>query len=226
MTTFSRKSIARLETLGDKLQRLRMEARLALDDLAQQTGIQPKYLRALEAARYDLLPGDVYVRNFLRAYAEALHVNVDRVYELYEHERAVVKYPGPTARLPQEVQGVRSVNLPRLLRRAAVIGGVLILLVYLGFKVNTILKPPSLQVQSPAQDQVTGDLSILVEGVTESEAAVAINGQEVFTDPSGKFSERIDLQPGLNVIKISSHKGRSREQIVYRQVIVEEPAGG
>src|SRR4029453_10196272 len=52
------------------------EARLRLEldfpELEERTKIRPKYLRALEDERFDLLPAPTYVRGFLRSYAEAL----------------------------------------------------------------------------------------------------------------------------------------------------------
>src|SRR4029453_14462738 len=52
------------------------EARLRLEldfpELEERTKIRPKYLRALEDERFDLLPAPTYVRGFLRSYAGAL----------------------------------------------------------------------------------------------------------------------------------------------------------
>jgi hypothetical protein len=53
---------------------------------------------------------------------------------------------------------------------------------------------------------------------------VTINGQHVLVDTDGRFSELVDLHPGLNVIKIVSIRKRSRPQTVYRQVLVQTDA--
>lgn len=221
MIAFSRKAISRIEPLGEKLRRLRTEARVSLEALAQQTGIQPKYLVALEAGQYDRLPGDVYIRNFLRLYAATLHVNAQRVFELYEQERTVIRPTGAEHTPPRALTEPHTVNVHRLLKRLAIGVSVLALLAYLGLKVRTTVTPPALQIVAPAQDFITHQHTITIEGVTEAESTVRINGQQVFTDPAGRFSEEIDLQPGLNVIKIAAQKQRSREHVVYRQVLVQ-----
>lgn len=58
--------------LGQSLQDARHARRLELADVARATMIRARYLAALEAERFDLLPGDVYVRLFLREYAAFL----------------------------------------------------------------------------------------------------------------------------------------------------------
>lgn len=228
MNAFSRKTIGGTETLGEKLRRLREEAQLSMEDFARRTGIQHRYLALLESGRYDRLPGEVYVRRFLRVYAETLHLSMPQVFSLYERERQVIPPAHPTrVKPPQALPEPHSVNWPRVLQQLGVLVSTLLLLVYLGFKVRALITPPALRVTSPAQDLVTTDRSITIDGATEQESRVRINGQQIFTDPSGHFSERIDLQPGLNVIKVSATKERSREHVVYRQVIVnEQPEGG
>lgn len=227
MTEFSRKAIRGTETLGEKLRRLREEAQMSLEEFANRTGIQLRYLALLEAGRYDRLPGEAYVRRFLRSYAETLHLSMPHVFSIYERERQIVPAAHPAqVKPPQALPEPHARNWPRVLQRAGILAGTLALLVYLGFKVLALLTPPSLQITSPASDMVTNDLSIVVNGTTEQESRVRINGQQVFTDSSGHFSERIDLQPGVNVIKVSAAKERSREQVVYRQVVVNQQSEG
>lgn len=227
MKSFTIKSVAVHATLGEKLRQLRNEAQLSLEEFATRSGIQRKYVVALEAGRYDRLPGDVYVRNFLRRYADLLQVNPARVYELYERERRVVRPPGATSvKPPHALSEPHAPNIPVLARKLAIAASVLTLLVYLAVKVYTIVTPPTLQILSPAEDLVTSELSVRIEGFTEGASAVRINGQPIFTDPTGHFSERIDLQPGLNVIKIAANKQRSKEQVVYRSIIVKTATDG
>ncbi len=228
MSRFTARTIVRIETLGDKLRRLRGEAHLSLDVFAQSTGVQPKYLLALEAGRYDELPGDVYARNFLRLYADQLHVSYERIMQLYEQERAVVRASLHVPTLPRVLPESRAVNVPRLLRRLSVAAGILVLLTYFGFKIQRVIAPPALTITSPTRDLVTHEPSVQVEGVTEGETVVRINGQEVYTDSAGRFAERIDLQPGLNIIQVAAAKQRSRAQVVYRRVMLtpEDPEDG
>jgi hypothetical protein len=58
--------------IGSSLRDARVRKGLELTSLEAETKIRAKYLRALEEERFDLLPGDTYVKGFLRIYAEKL----------------------------------------------------------------------------------------------------------------------------------------------------------
>jgi cytoskeletal protein RodZ len=58
--------------IGTTLRDARTRQGLEFPELEERTKIRPKYLRALEDERFDILPAPTYVRGFLRSYAEAL----------------------------------------------------------------------------------------------------------------------------------------------------------
>jgi Helix-turn-helix domain/RodZ C-terminal domain len=58
--------------IGSSLREARLRQELEFAELEERTKIRPKYLRALEDERFDILPAPTYVRGFLRSYAEAL----------------------------------------------------------------------------------------------------------------------------------------------------------
>lgn len=58
--------------IGSSLRDARVRKGLELTNVEAETKIRAKYLRALEEERFDLLPGDTYVKGFLRIYAEKL----------------------------------------------------------------------------------------------------------------------------------------------------------
>jgi cytoskeletal protein RodZ len=58
--------------IGTTLRDARTRQGLDFPELEERTKIRPKYLRALEDERFDILPAPTYVRGFLRSYAEAL----------------------------------------------------------------------------------------------------------------------------------------------------------
>ena len=55
--------------IGSSLREARVRQGLDFPELEQLTKIRPKYLRALEDERFDILPAPTYVRGFLRSYA-------------------------------------------------------------------------------------------------------------------------------------------------------------
>lgn len=75
------------ESLGARLKVAREAAGLGLSELAQRTHVRRAYLEALEEARYQELPEDVYSRNFLRLYAQAVGLDATPLLEQYQRER-------------------------------------------------------------------------------------------------------------------------------------------
>lgn len=74
------------KNLGEYLKSVREEKGLELEDLAKETKIQKRYLRALEEEDYEELPGEAYVKGFLKNYAQALGMSLSEVSDLYVKE--------------------------------------------------------------------------------------------------------------------------------------------
>ena len=58
--------------IGNSLREARLRQGLDFPEIEQRTKIRSKYLRALEEEQFDLLPGQTYVKGFLRSYSEYL----------------------------------------------------------------------------------------------------------------------------------------------------------
>lgn len=73
--------------LGDLLREARESRDLDLSDVAGLTNVRRDYLTALEEGRYRDLPEDVYTKNFVRLYSQAVGFDVVRALEIYRSER-------------------------------------------------------------------------------------------------------------------------------------------
>jgi cytoskeleton protein RodZ len=60
------------DEIGSRLREARMRAKIDINEVETRTKIRAKYLRAMENEEWDLLPGEVYVKSFLRTYGEYL----------------------------------------------------------------------------------------------------------------------------------------------------------
>lgn len=69
------------EQIGSLLRERRLELKLSLKDVAEQTRIRKTYIEALESGRFEDLPGQVYVIGFLQNYARALGMSADALLE-------------------------------------------------------------------------------------------------------------------------------------------------
>jgi hypothetical protein len=81
--------------IGKRLKRARESLGLTLEDLEAQTRIQRKYLQAIENGQFDLLPSPIYVRSYIRSYANAVGENPQMLLKFYQpaHRPAVKPQP-------------------------------------------------------------------------------------------------------------------------------------
>ncbi len=84
-----------MSDLGQQLKEARLARGLSLDDVQEMTKIRKRYLEAIEAGDYKVLPGSFYVRAFIKTYAEVVGVDPDEL--LNEHKQHVPDVaPEPT----------------------------------------------------------------------------------------------------------------------------------
>ena len=58
--------------IGEQLRTAREAKGLSISDIEKATKIQGRYLEAIENNEFDKLPGDFYVRAFIRQYAQVV----------------------------------------------------------------------------------------------------------------------------------------------------------
>ena len=66
-----------LQDIGERLQILRLQQDLDLDRVYKKTNIPIKHLKSIESGDLDALPELVYVRGFVRQYAQVLQQDVE-----------------------------------------------------------------------------------------------------------------------------------------------------
>jgi len=82
-----------MASFGENLQREREMRGVTLQEISAATKISVRFLQALEAEEFTKLPGGVFTRSFIRAYAKYLGLDEDRVlaeYQLVAQPRADV----------------------------------------------------------------------------------------------------------------------------------------
>ncbi|TYO97862.1 helix-turn-helix domain-containing protein [Desulfallas thermosapovorans] len=75
-------------SIGEELRRARELMGASLSDVENETKIRTKYLAAMENDAFDVLPGKVYVKGFLRNYARFLGLDGEALVNLYEEQFA------------------------------------------------------------------------------------------------------------------------------------------
>ena len=107
MREYPNEGKARAGSFGERLRREREMRGVSLDDIADATKIGTRLLRALEDEHFELLPGGIFNKGFVRAYAKYLGLN---------EEAAVADYleaAGETAPDPRLIAEQNSIRIDR-----------------------------------------------------------------------------------------------------------------
>lgn len=75
-----------MSKVGEMLRDERERQNLTFDDIEQSTSIRTRYLQAIEAGEYSVLPGDVYTKGFIRNYANILGLDGAEFVNMYNRE--------------------------------------------------------------------------------------------------------------------------------------------
>ena len=86
---------------GDRLRREREMRGITLDEITESTKISRRHLEALENERFDQLPGGVFAKGFVRAYAHFLGIDEDQAAADYSAARN--EQPEPEDKFPLEI---------------------------------------------------------------------------------------------------------------------------
>jgi len=81
--------------IGNSLREARLRQGLDFPTIETDTKIRGKYLRALEEERFEVLPGETYVKGFLRAYAEYLGLDGQLYVDEYNSRFTTADEPLP-----------------------------------------------------------------------------------------------------------------------------------
>jgi len=108
---------------------------------------------------------------------------------------------------------------PKIVKRVLIILAVLAILVFLGFRVQMIFSPPYLDIVEPQDGLIATERQIEIIGASQSEAEIVINNQNILVDNEGVFRTTVDLQKGLNLIKITAKKRYGREKVVELRIL-------
>lgn len=225
MNGFFSKKIENIQTLGEKLAKHRLSKGLSQEKAAKLININVRYIKNFERNNYKEMPADVYAINILRLYASLLNLNPMTVVELYEKEKSLYQKTQKKNQIKKLSWWDHVVNFflnPKFLKYSLFIILLTAVLYYIGLGINKIISPPMLIIESPQDNIITDQNQITIHGLTEKEVALSVNNQPILSDKDGRFSITLDLQNNLNIIKISAQKKHSKEQVVYRKIIVTE----
>ena len=120
---------------GEMLAAARLAAELSVAQLAEKTKIPPASLQAIEQDEYHKISGDLYVKSFLRLYAEAVDLDPEDVLDAYRRLVGEVSLAADGTEAPawsvEDVQ-VKGIGLPwhRILPMVAILLAIILAIVF------------------------------------------------------------------------------------------------
>ncbi len=97
---------------GDTLREQREQRGLSLQQVADELHLTMHFIRALETDAYDKLPGDVFARGYLRAYANLLGLDSDKMMHAFNAHVRVKDAAQQSARSKRTAKRRKDKNLP------------------------------------------------------------------------------------------------------------------
>lgn len=121
-----------MDSVGQYLREQREAKGMSLEEVARATRVPMSSVERLEADQFDELPGEVFVRGFLKSYARAVGLDLDEVLARYTTNRRVAWVtPLPIA----------SPTRPARSRRYGVAIAFVLLLILFTLALSIVLKP-------------------------------------------------------------------------------------
>ncbi len=191
-----------------------MEAkRLDIGRLADLTDVPKRFVEALVKGNFKQLPAEPYVRGYLFKIAAVLDADPHLLWRQY---RQMTDLPssGLEDRLPANRFAIKRMNTRRLILVLAII----ILLVFLGFRLNNILGKPTLDVSLP---EITSSDTIKVTGRVNPGDRLTLNGEVVYSTEGGLFEKEVQLEPGLNTLEFRVKRYLGREAKITKEIFYQ-----
>ena len=219
---FHKKSIVTQETLSELLRKVRLGKNWTLEIAAAKTKITSHHLLALEKSLYDEIPGEVYIKNFIRIYSQKLGLNPQECLEKYAQEKHFIEQKKHHHFL-KEIGRAKLEDFilkPRTIKVSLICLVIFLVLSYITLNIYQTTAPPPLKIYYPQDNLETDQLIINIQGKSNKEAIVHINNQVILLKEDGSFEETIILREGLNLITIKAEKKHGLARRVTRHILV------
>lgn len=221
-------SIKQNNILGKKFSDERISQNISIENAEETINIQKKYLLAMEEGDYGRLPGQIYAKNFVKAYAEFLKLNVKVCLEDLEREYFLFDHIKNSQHIGKQKSNIKFKNFfrfaitPKIFKNIAIVVVFLLCFTYLGAEAKNIFNPPQIEIFYPPNNLVIEKQVIEIKGVAEKGAEIFINDKDILTDVDGNFTKDVCLRSGVNIIKITANKKYSKTNIIFKKVLVVE----
>jgi transcriptional regulator with XRE-family HTH domain len=207
---------------GADLKELRELRGYSLERLSKISGMHVTLISAFEEERLQDIADPVYAERHIRTLAKILEGReefyLQKYRKLLEH-RLLAKAPERALR-PR----IRRSDLFVTSRLVMFCGFVIVVIAigaYVAYAAREIVKAPILRVTAPIEGAIAIESSVAVQGETDPQASVIINGQKIIVDDAGTFFASINIPSGVSTIRIEARRRYGKTTVIERHVMFE-----
>ncbi|PKM89978.1 MAG: hypothetical protein CVU87_03590 [Firmicutes bacterium HGW-Firmicutes-12] len=144
-----------MENIGSALRQARLEKNISLEEIEKSTKIRRVYLEALENEDWNVIPGNVYLKGFLRSYVRYLGLNEE------EYLTAIKMVTTPTPETEPIPDKIELPGRPKK-RNAIIFGFIAVLILFISqYVYQQVLNPPNSERNVPINqsgEQITPEV--------------------------------------------------------------------
>lgn len=209
-----------MKTVGEMLRSARIERGWTIEELEKRTKIQERFLTALEESRLQDLPAAPFVKGYIRTVAEELGLPPDTMVAVFRRDFNEDREGHIMSRAVSD-----TASSWRWTPTMTIAFGIAVVVVsflgYLGVQITSFIKPPVLTLTTPKEHEVVFQ-SILIEGKTDPQASLSINGQDIKVRKDGVFNQDLRLDEGTQTIEVVATGQNQKTTTVERTVTVKK----
>ena len=189
--------------IGNSLREARLRQGLDFPRVEGDTKIRGKYLQALEAERFEVLPAETYVKGFLRTYAEYLGLDGQLYVDEFNSRFASAEEPLVAASPPQRSRSRASESSFVVVALAGIVAVTLLVVVAFAFN-NGPRTDPAAEL---GKDRTTTESSPAASSETTDTTGSAA--------PSNTTLARLVLTAARGDCWVQVHKNSASGELVY-----------
>lgn len=191
---------------------------LNLIRLSELTDVPENSLSLIIEEKFEKLPPAPYVHGYIIRIAQILNLDGERLWAEYLKGRSELKRPGSNDVLPQN-----RFHYGKFRKKTLIIAGaVIVVFGYIIIRLPGLLGTPSFSLDNIPATVTAPDL--VVQGRMNPADQLLLNGQAIYPDKSGRFTETLTLQPGFNTLVFDIRKLIGQEYTVTKQVYYNAPS--
>lgn len=200
-------------SVGELLKKERQKKMISLEEIAKKTKIRKKFLEAAEENRWQTFPSYTYALGVVKVYGQTLKIDPKKVEAFFKREWQ--KEEKIRFKTPSSVRYLTSPTTSILKLMTTFI--ILFIAGYFGYQIKLYLTPPKVEIISPKNSIFPSYVKkITLEGKTEKESIVVINGERVFLNKENKFISEIPLLSPQTEVVIEVTGANGKKTIVKK----------